>query len=65
MLPSGYTLPYPSITVLAGPNGTGKSTIARTVLAEEYDVQEFVNADAIAAGLSPFHPKEWRSKLAV
>ena len=44
------------IVLLAGPNGAGKTTAARSVLAEELGIQEFVNADTIAAGLSPFNP---------
>jgi predicted ABC-type ATPase len=44
------------IVLLAGPNGAGKTTAAGSVLAEELGIQEFVNADAIAAGLSPFNP---------
>jgi predicted ABC-type ATPase len=46
----------PSLYVLAGPNGAGKSTFARLFLPEYADCQEFVNADLIAAGLSPFNP---------
>jgi predicted ABC-type ATPase len=46
----------PCLYVLAGPNGAGKSTFARLFLPEYADCQEFVNADLIAAGLSPFNP---------
>jgi predicted ABC-type ATPase len=47
---------YPHIIVLAGPNGAGKTTAARGVLQDLVGVGEFVNADAIAAGLSGFAP---------
>lgn len=44
----------PHVVVLAGPNGAGKSSSAPTLLRESLAVQEFVNADTIAAGLSSF-----------
>ncbi len=47
----------PSLYVMAGPNGAGKSTFARLFLPEYADCREFVNADLIAAGLSPFNPE--------
>lgn len=40
--------------VLSGPNGAGKSTTASVLLPEELGVRQFVNADLIAQGLSPF-----------
>jgi len=43
------------IFILAGPNGAGKTTAARILLPEELDLLEFVNADEIARGLSPFN----------
>src|SRR5690349_13612604 len=46
----------PKIVVIAGCNGAGKSTIARTLLPVSLRVLHFVNADLIAAGLSPFDP---------
>lgn len=49
--------PTPEIVVIGGPNGAGKTTIAREVLAETLRITEFVNADAIAAGLSGFDPE--------
>lgn len=48
----------PLIVVLAGPNGAGKSTSARSLLQGAYAVDEFVNADSIAVGLSAFRPNE-------
>jgi predicted ABC-type ATPase len=43
--------------VLAGPNGAGKTTFATRFLPEYAKCLEFVNADLIAAGLSPFAPE--------
>ena len=45
------------IIILAGPNGAGKTTFARTFLPEEAQCPRFINADLIAAGLSPFAPE--------
>lgn len=44
------------IVIIAGPNGAGKTTFAREFLPNEADCTNFVNADLIAAGLSPFAP---------
>jgi predicted ABC-type ATPase len=44
------------ILILAGPNGAGKTTFAREFLIREAECPTFVNADLIAAGLSPFDP---------
>ena len=46
----------PSLVILAGPNGAGKSTAAPELLQGELAVNEFVNADVIARGLSAFDP---------
>jgi predicted ABC-type ATPase len=48
----------PHLIVLAGPNGAGKSTTAPLLLAGTLQVQEFVNADVIAQGLSAFQPEQ-------
>lgn len=45
------------IVIIAGPNGAGKTTFAREFLPNEGDCLNFVNADLIAAGLSPFAPE--------
>ncbi len=45
------------ILIIAGPNGAGKTTFARTFLPNEGGFLNFVNADLIAAGLSPFRPE--------
>ena len=44
------------IVIIAGPNGAGKTTFAREFLPNEANCPIFVNADLIAAGLSPFAP---------
>ena len=49
--------PVPHIVVLAGPNGDGKSTAAADILRGTLAVDEFVNADVIARGLSEFRPE--------
>ena len=46
----------PHVILLAGPNGAGKSTVAPRLLKGALGVQEFVNADIIASGLSGFSP---------
>lgn len=46
----------PNLFIIAGPNGAGKTTYARDFLPAEMRCHEFVNADLIAAGLSPFAP---------
>jgi predicted ABC-type ATPase len=44
------------IIIIAGPNGAGKTTFAREFLPNEASCPIFVDADLIAAGLSPFAP---------
>jgi predicted ABC-type ATPase len=44
------------IVIIAGPNGAGKTTFAREFLPFEAGCPLFINADLIAAGLSPFDP---------
>ncbi len=46
----------PNLYIIAGCNGAGKTTASYTVLPEILDCQEYVNADEIAKGLSPFNP---------
>ena len=46
----------PLVVVLAGPNGAGKSTSAPYLLKDALAVDEFVNADTIAQGLSAYRP---------
>lgn len=47
----------PQLVVIGGPNGSGKSTAAPRLLRDTLHLFEFVNADAIAAGLSGFRPE--------
>ncbi len=47
----------PRVIIIAGPNGAGKTTFAREFLPQEAGCPVFVNADLIAAGLSPFEPE--------
>ena len=47
----------PQIYIIAGPNGAGKTTFAKNYLLGELKLQRFINADLIAAGLSPFSPE--------
>ncbi len=46
------------IIIIAGPNGAGKTTFAQSFLPQEAQCQRFINADLIAAGLSPFAPEQ-------
>lgn len=48
--------PTARVIIIAGPNGAGKSTFAQEYLPNEASCPTFVNADLIAAGLSPFDP---------
>jgi predicted ABC-type ATPase len=45
------------VVIIAGPNGAGKTTFAREFLPLEADCPVFINADLIAAGLSPLQPE--------
>ena len=45
------------IVIIAGPNGAGKTSFARSFLPKEAQCPRFINADLIAAGLSPFSPE--------
>lgn len=46
-----------NVYIIAGPNGSGKTTFARTFLPDYVNCPNFVNADLIAQGLSPFEPR--------
>lgn len=48
----------PRVLILAGPNGAGKTTFAKEYLPREAGLRDFINADLIAAGLSPFDPSK-------
>lgn len=47
----------PTIYMIAGPNGAGKTSFAENFLPDFVDCREFLNADLIAKGLSPFAPE--------
>ncbi|MEO6000082.1 MAG: zeta toxin family protein [Chitinophagaceae bacterium] len=48
----------PSLYIISGCNGAGKTTASFTFLPELLQIKEFVNADEIARGLSPFQPEK-------
>jgi predicted ABC-type ATPase len=47
-----------NLYIIAGCNGAGKTTASFTILPEILECKEFVNADEIARGLSPFQPEK-------
>lgn len=47
-----------NLYIIAGCNGAGKTTASYTILPEILNCKEFVNADEIAKGLSPFQPEK-------
>lgn len=47
----------PTLYIIAGCNGAGKTTASYSVLPDLLECREFVNADEIARGLSPFNPE--------
>ncbi len=48
----------PNLYIIAGCNGAGKTTASYTVLPDMLNCREFVNADEIAKGISPFQPEK-------
>lgn len=51
-----------NVYIIAGPNGSGKTTFANKFLPNYAVCQNFVNADLIAQGLSPFSPRVFAIK---
>ena len=51
------TMKGKNLYIISGPNGAGKTTASYTVLPKILNCKEFVNADEIARGLSPFNPE--------
>ena len=49
---------YKKLYVIAGCNGAGKTTASFTILPKILDCKEFINADEIARGISPFQPEK-------
>lgn len=47
----------PELFIIAGPNGAGKTTASYSILPAKLGITQFVNADEIARGLSPFSPE--------
>lgn len=47
----------PNLYIISGCNGAGKTTASLTIFPDILDCREFVNADNIAAGISPFNPE--------
>ena len=54
----------PRVIIIAGPNGARKTTFSREFLPQEAQCPVFVNADLIAAALSPFAPEAAAIKAA-
>ena len=52
-----------NLYIIAGPNGAGKTTASYTILPDIFDCKEFVNADELARGISPFNSDEvgWKN----
>jgi predicted ABC-type ATPase len=48
----------PNLYIISGCNGAGKTTASFTILPEMLNCTEFINADEIARGLSPFYPEK-------
>ena len=46
-----------AVYIIAGPNGSGKTTFAKLFLPDYVNCPNFVNADLIALGLAPFEPR--------
>jgi len=51
-------MPEKNLYIIAGCNGAGKTTASFTLMPDVLDCREFVNADEIARGLSPFRPEK-------
>ncbi len=47
-----------NLYIISGCNGAGKTTASYNILPEILNCKEFVNADEIAKGLSPFQPEK-------
>jgi len=47
-----------NLYIISGCNGAGKTTASYTILPDILNCNEFVNADEIAKGISPFNPEK-------
>ena len=52
-----FSVTKKNVYVIAGPNGSGKTTFAKLFLPDYVKCPNFVNADLIAQGLAPFGPR--------
>jgi predicted ABC-type ATPase len=50
--------PLKDIVIIGGPNGAGKTRAAPAIIPRHLGIREFVNADEIARGLSPFNAEQ-------
>jgi len=57
ILQKEFLLKNKAVYIIAGPNGSGKTTFAKKFLPNYADCPNFVNADLIAQGLAPFKPQ--------
>ena len=48
----------PTCWIIAGPNGAGKTTFSLDYLPKLTNSSQYINADLIAAGISPFSPEK-------
>jgi predicted ABC-type ATPase len=55
-LEANLNISVKELYIIAGCNGAGKTTASFTILPEIISCKEFVNADEIARGISPFQP---------
>ena len=55
-------MPTPTLYIIAGCNGAGKTTFAKEFLPHEVKCLRFYNVDEIARGLSPLDPTRWRDQ---
>jgi predicted ABC-type ATPase len=57
IVPKRLTMKNKNVYIIAGPNGSGKTTFAKEFLPDYVNCPNFVNADLIAQGLAPFKPR--------
>ena len=57
--------PKKSLTIVSGPNGSGKTSFIETILIGWTNGSPVINADKIAAGITPASPDFWSKKLKI